>query len=154
MQGETVAWFRLADRQRKSLQECMEETSSIEFLMWNRFYDQEDWHIPTKENCQSALVASEIRSLNLTLCKIFGKSGKLPDLMDFLLKPKRDESPTIIEIEDANFDNGYGQPGIEIGVDELDEKWQKVNEQAKSEWSAWFGAAVYQDAGETNGNPS
>jgi hypothetical protein len=34
----------------------------------------------------------------------------------------------------GDFDKGYGLPGIEVGKEPLDEKWQKVNDREKQKW--------------------
>lgn len=147
MEGELSHWHRLADRQSRSLQECMESNTSTEFLQWNAYYEVYEWQFAGPVVAQLALVASEVRQLTLTLEAVFGGKGTLPPLKDFFLTPELpvpgEELPSATEVDvEIDYDAGetafdaYKPGAVEIGG-ELDEKWQKVNDSIKGELAFW-----------------
>jgi hypothetical protein len=133
MEGENYAWMRLAFRMKKSPQRCQDEFTSTEFIMANKFLDEEEWHTHDKNSYQLARVAWEVAKVGMMI-----SGGKMPPLEEFLVEFKRREEekpPDPTSVEGLDFETGGGKPGIEIG-EPLDEKWQKVNDEAKAEWAA------------------
>lgn len=132
------------------MQDCQERNSSTEFLRWNEFLDNRDWHENSKLDHGLARIAYEIRCA----MKMFGDKREIPELDEFIptfvrrdgSTSKKNENVSTISksIEGGNdFDTGWGQPGIELDdKPELDLKWQVINAQAKAEWGMLPGITV------------
>lgn len=84
----------------------------------------------------------EIRRIIIMFADGKHKVGKLED---FLIEFNRRHAESLPELtkddevtDDEELDVEAPKKGIEVGVDELDEHWQKVNAEAKAEWMAIF----------------
>jgi len=58
--GERKLWFRLASHLGKSLQEVQDQTTSTEFVQWNRYLD-DDVNAFHREDHYMAQIAAEVR---------------------------------------------------------------------------------------------
>lgn len=135
-QGPTYHWLRLAGHLKMTVDECQEKTNAWDFLLWNTKFDHGDWKYHTKQDYLLARIAYEVCSLKVAMA---GKEGtRVPEFKTFLEymgKPPVDLE-TLEALKDQDYENPEGVEGIEIGEEVLDEKWQAVNEEAKSEWMA------------------
>jgi hypothetical protein len=116
----------------------MESNTSVEFIMWQEYMDQTDWHDHSKMDHMLASIAFEIRRIAVGL----SRNAKMPKFEDFLPTFNRRgevENAVLREIGPGDYETGGGLPGIEIGVTELDDKWKKITEVAKAEWSYLLG---------------
>ena len=78
MQGETLLWMRLADRQNWSLEEAQRKISSEEFILWKVYFD---WDVNAfhRDDYFWAQIAYEIRC-------VLSKNPKRHKPEQFLIK--------------------------------------------------------------------
>ena len=121
----------------------MEANDAFDFICWKTYLDQEGkWHPDSKLEYALARVAYQVYLIRHCLV---GK-GKPADEKNFLVE--YGDSSLKLYAPPEEYDSDYfvdggceeaKEGGIEIGVDQLDEKWQAVAEEAKDEWKAFLG---------------
>lgn len=123
---------------RMPCDELQEAITSTQFIKYVKVLNDRDYFQHSKTDHQLAQIAFEIYQIKRFLG---GKGVPKAEYDDYLVKFKggdNGEQVTDSSVQtEKTFDNP-GCPGIEVGVDPLDEKWKAVNEKAKAIWGAFL----------------
>jgi hypothetical protein len=159
MTGERWCWFELADRQHRSLQECLESNTSTEFVDW-MYYIQEKVRREavqvSKQDYYSAQLAAEIHNFR-QMVGCWTKNPKLVTTEDMLLKFKSSEQPATVSTDSVPPPQTIEtlppkKPDIDMDDPESVREamknpyWQKVNSNAKTVWAQRFGMSSITEA--------
>lgn len=110
-----------------------QEMPFTDFIKWNKYVDDVEFHSPTLLHFMLAQVCQEIRRIWLAL----GGKGKLPDLDDFIVKFKQRDGSESTALKGDGAKAEETKKGIEIG-EELDDKWKITAAMAKARWGAFL----------------
>lgn len=119
MTAERASWHRLAARLAMPVQELQHRTTSLEFLDWLAWMDEEAVQPPTRLEQYIASVALEVRRLQLQNARSNKRTSLRDVLLRFAFKSRVDTQATALTPE------------------ELEAKRQAVAQASKSSWLAW-----------------
>ncbi len=96
MEGEELAWFRIADRQNWSVSETKVRLSSTEFLKWVAYlrYDINAFH---REDYYQAQIARQINQFMIA----FSSSKSKSKLGDFILDFEMGDGKQVVESDET-----------------------------------------------------